>query len=157
LIDAGLVKEIDRTAAATPCVRLTSAGHEFIELARGKGRWRKAVWAVQQHTGGTSLTVLRALLTKWAVQAVARVRGYRPRRRRPNRYRVNYYRGPWRGAYDDRYPLGTYSEYDPRRFRDRPDYREPFDWPERNERDYSRANGDVGEPAVGLSLPIEMI
>ena len=157
LIDAGLVKEIDRTAAATPCVRLTNAGHEFIELARSEGRWRKAVWIVQQHTGGTSLTVLRALLTKWAVQAVASARGYRPRRRRSDPYRVNYYRGPSRHVFDEPYTYGEYDEYDPRRLRERPDYRESFDWPERFERDVVRENGEVSEPTVGVSLPIQMV
>jgi hypothetical protein len=156
LIDAGLVKEIDRTAAATPCVRLTNAGHEFLELARGEGRWRKAVWVVQQQTGGTSLTVLRALLTKWAVQSVSTARGYRPRRR-PSRYRVNYYRRPSRTIIDDRYAFEPYGEYDPRRLRERPDYREPFEWPERYEQEYMRENSEASEPSVGLSLPIQMV
>ncbi|MEX2167929.1 MAG: DUF2513 domain-containing protein [Pirellulales bacterium] len=157
LIDAGLVKEIDRTTAATPCVRLTNAGHEFIELARSEGRWRKATWVVQQHTGGASLTVLRALLTKWAVQAVASARGYRPRRRRSDPYRVNYYRAAAHQAYDDPRAFAAYDEYDPRRLRERPDYREQFDWPERFERDFAHENGNVGEPTVGLSLPIQMV
>ncbi|MEM6331054.1 MAG: DUF2513 domain-containing protein, partial [Planctomycetota bacterium] len=34
LIDAGLVKEVDRASDGVPCVRLTYAGHEMIELAR---------------------------------------------------------------------------------------------------------------------------
>src|SRR5262245_15160241 len=34
LVDAGLLKEIDRTASGVPCLRLTDAGHELIELAR---------------------------------------------------------------------------------------------------------------------------
>lgn len=72
LIDAGFVKEIDRTSAGVPCVRLTSSGHEFIELVRGDARWREAKWIVQEQTGGQSLTVMRALLTKWAVENTAR-------------------------------------------------------------------------------------
>lgn len=157
LIDAGFVKEIDRSTATVPCVRLTNAGHEFIELCRGEGRWRKAKWVVQQYTGGMSLTVLRAVLTKWAVQAVSRARGYRPRRRRVDPYRVDYYRGLPREMADDPYWMEPQDEYDPRRLRDRREYRERFDWPERFERDLTRENGEAGDPSVGVSLPIQMV
>ena len=157
LIDSGFVKEIDRNSATVPCVRLTNAGHEFIELSRGEGRWRKAKWVVQQYTGGMSLTVLRAVLTKWAVQAVSRARGYRPRRRRADSYRVDYYRGLPRYMADEPYWEEAHDEYDPRPMRDRREYRERFDWPERFERDMSHENGELSDPSVGVSLPIQMV
>ena len=72
LIDAGFVKEVDRTSAGVPCVRLTNSGQEFLELSRGDARWREAKWIVQEQSGGLSLTVIRALLTKWAVDGVTR-------------------------------------------------------------------------------------
>jgi len=72
LADAGLVKETGQTAAGTPCVRLTHAGQEFIELARSDARWREAKAAVLASTGGVPLTVLRALLMKWAWRSVVR-------------------------------------------------------------------------------------
>jgi hypothetical protein len=77
LIDGGLLKEIDRTAGGVPCVRLTDAGHEVIELTRSESRWREAKWACQERTGGLSLTVIRELLLRWAVEAPS----VRPRRR----------------------------------------------------------------------------
>ena len=69
LIDAGLLKEIDRTGEGVPCVRLTDAGHETIELTRGDSRWREAKWECQQRTGGLSLTVVRGILLQWALDA----------------------------------------------------------------------------------------
>jgi hypothetical protein len=77
LIDAGLLKEIDRTAGGVPCVRLTDAGHETIELARSEARWSEAKWACQERTGGLSLSVVREILWQWAVEAPR----FRPRRR----------------------------------------------------------------------------
>jgi hypothetical protein len=112
---------------------------------------------VQQNTGGMSLTVLRAVLTKWAVQAVSRARGYRPRRRRADSYRVDYYRGLPRDMADYPYWMDAHDEYDPRRSRERREYREPFDWPERFEREMSRENGESSDPTVGVSLPIQMV
>ena len=75
LIDAGFVKETERTGSGVPCVRLTHSGQELIELTGNENRWREAKWIVQQQTGGLSLTVLMALLTKWAVDGTA---CYRP-------------------------------------------------------------------------------
>jgi hypothetical protein len=71
LIDAGFVKETERTGSGVPCVRLTHSGQELIELTGNENRWREAKWIVQQQTGGLSLTVLMALLTKWAVDGTA--------------------------------------------------------------------------------------
>jgi len=67
LIDAGYLKEIDRTTNGVPCLRLTDAGHELIELTRSESRWRHAKRACHEHTGGVSLTVIRGLLVKWAL------------------------------------------------------------------------------------------
>ena len=94
LVDSGLVKEIDRTSAGVPCVRLTNAGHEFIELCRNDLRWREAKWFVEEQTGGLSISVLRAVLTKWAVDSITRSERIRRWRRaqRPHFYR-EYYRG----------------------------------------------------------------
>ncbi len=38
LVDAGYLKEVDRTSDGVPCVRLTDQGHELIELARSESR-----------------------------------------------------------------------------------------------------------------------
>ena len=86
-IDAGLAKESDRTTTGSPCVRLTSAGHGFLDICRGDDRWQAAKWVVQQQTGGLSLAVLRAVLTKWAVQGITRSERQRRWRRT---YRPHY-------------------------------------------------------------------
>jgi hypothetical protein len=67
LIDAGLLKEVDRTSSGVPCVRLTYEGHELLELTRSEARWREAKWTCQERTGGQSLIAIRALLLRWAV------------------------------------------------------------------------------------------
>ena len=77
LIDAGLLKEIERAANGVPCVRLTDAGHELVELTRSEGRWRDVKWACQERSGGLSLQVIRGLLLRAAVEAPR----YRPWRR----------------------------------------------------------------------------
>ena len=78
LIDAGYLKEVDRAANGVPCVRLTDAGHELIELSRHEERWRQAKWACQERTGGLSLAVTRAILFRWAVagRPIARRRDF---------------------------------------------------------------------------------
>ncbi len=76
LIDAGLLKEIDRTSAGIPCVRLTHDGHELLELARSEPRWREAKHACQERIGGLSLTVIRGILYRWAVAATTRAPRY---------------------------------------------------------------------------------
>lgn len=68
LIDAGLVKEVERTMNGAPCVRITHAGHELIELSQSEAQWQEAKWVVRDQTGGESLTVLKAVLTKWAAE-----------------------------------------------------------------------------------------
>lgn len=71
LIDEGLIKETDRSQAGVPCVRLTSGGHELIELTRSDSRWRGAKQYVRDATGGVSLRVVRTLLTRWAVEGAS--------------------------------------------------------------------------------------
>ena len=88
LIDGGLVKETEHTAGGVPCVRLTNAGHELLELAAVEERWREAKWLVQERTGTQSLTVLKAVLTRWAIDAAAYGERWRPRRS----YRPAYHR-----------------------------------------------------------------
>ncbi len=76
LIDAKLLKEIDRTSAGVPCVRLTHEGHELLELVRSESRWREAKYACQERLGGLSLSVIQGILFRWAVAAPARLPRY---------------------------------------------------------------------------------
>lgn len=87
LIDAELLKEIDRTSTGIPCVRLTHDGHELLELVRNESRWREAKWTCQDRTGGLSLKVIRGILLHWALTGPKRL----PRQRlvatsRPSHY-----------------------------------------------------------------------
>jgi hypothetical protein len=66
LLDAQLLKEIDRTTAGTPCVRLTHQGHELLELVRDESVWREALQVCYDRTGSLSLTVIQGLLGSWA-------------------------------------------------------------------------------------------
>ncbi len=163
LIDGGLVKEVDRTSAGVPCVRLTNAGHELLELARSDARWRDAKQYTKESTGGLSLTVIRAVLTKWAVEGVSGRRYRAPRRvYRPYYHRVE----PPRRTYDYREPVyrdPLFDDDDLQLVRTRPDYRERFDIGETYERepvipadryDYSR---ETIENEVGVSLPIYLV
>jgi len=86
LIDADLLKEIDRTSAGVPCVRLTHEGHELLELARSETRWREAKYACQERIGGLSLSVIQGILLRWAVAAPARSPRYR---RAPQTHRLH--------------------------------------------------------------------
>ena len=87
LIDADLLKEIDRTSGGIPCVRLTHEGHELLELARNEPRWREAKYACQQRIGGLSLSVIRETLLRWGVVATTRLPRYH---RAPLARRVRY-------------------------------------------------------------------
>jgi Hypothetical protein (DUF2513) len=51
-------------------VRLTWAGHEFLDAARQEGRWQKAKEIVKEKTGGLSFEAIKALLIKWMTDAV---------------------------------------------------------------------------------------
>jgi hypothetical protein len=77
LIDAGLLKEVDRTTGGVPCVRLTDAGHEVIELTRSESRWHEAKSECRERSGGQSLLAIRGILLQWALD----VPRFRPRRR----------------------------------------------------------------------------
>jgi len=78
LIDADLLKEIDRTSSGIPCVRLTHEGHELLELARDESRWREAKLACQDRIGGLAISVIRGILLRWAIGGAPR--SLRPRR-----------------------------------------------------------------------------
>jgi hypothetical protein len=162
LVDAGLAKEIDRTAAGAPCVRLTNAGHEFLDLCRGDERWREAKWLVQEQTGGLSLTVLRAVLTKWAVDTISRGERHRRWRRvyRPPFYRDYYYRDE-PGYRVDSYRYGREPVFDGepvRLVRTRAAYRDRVDigdeWAYGQE---GRIDEPVTDDTLGVSLPVNMI
>ncbi len=73
LMDAGLLKEVDRTTAGIPCVRLTHEGHELLELARHERLWREAKWLCQERIGGLSLTVIRTFLVRLATGAAGTI------------------------------------------------------------------------------------
>ncbi len=77
LVDAGYLKEVERTPEGVPCLRLTDAGHELIELVRSEPRWHEAKRVCRELTGGASLTVVREILLQWALAPV-RYRGRRP-------------------------------------------------------------------------------
>lgn len=146
LIDAGLVKEVDRNTGGVPCVRLTNAGHELLELAHSEARWREAKWVVGQSTGGQSLTVIRQVLARWASEAAhygerlpARRGGYyrpyasvayRPYFRRPEpRYRFEREveaEEPRLAGVNGRYPSNYVERFD---------WRWPVDWRDSADRD----------------------
>lgn len=170
LVDAGLVKEVERTTAGVPSVRLTNAGHELLELARSEPNWREAKRICRERTGGLSLAVVRTLLVKWAVQATA-----------------GQYEGRYEGTYDApagrryRRPVRSYRETPPlvssvweqedesvpgwrlaghRPTGYRPDYRETFAWtdasdtrPRYVEEGYYRAPAEE----IGVTLPIYVV
>ena len=75
LIDGGYLREVDRTTAGVPCVRLTHDGHELIELSRHEELWNEAKCICQERTGGLSLTVIRTFLVRLATDP----REYAPR------------------------------------------------------------------------------
>jgi hypothetical protein len=164
LVDAGLVKEVDRTSAGIPCVRLTNAGHEFIELSRSDLRWREAKWFVQEQTGGLSIAVLRAVLTKWAVEAIMRTERVRRWRRA---YRPYYYRDHYRG--EPAYRVDSYRyEREPlmdeewvRLARARATYRDRVehgdDWPYGPYAPEGPLEESITEDSLGVSLPVNMI
>jgi len=154
LVDAGLAKEIDRTSAGLPCVRLTNAGHEFLDLCRNDARWREAKWVVHEQTGGLSLAVLRAVLTKWAVEGVSRGerhrrwrRTYRPYYRGEPVYRVESYRYEREPAFDEE-PV--------RVVRSRAPYRERVEPVERWDDAYG-LESDLADGSLGVSLPVHVI
>jgi hypothetical protein len=177
LIDAGLAKETDRTSAGQPCLRLTNAGCELLDLCRDDARWREAKWIVQDETGGTSLTVLRAVLTKWAVEGISRSDHRAPpegwsggaRRRRWRRahrpyYDRVYYRGepvyrePGYRVESYRYEREPLFDDEPVRvMRPRREYRDAVGPAERWEHDAARVEEVLADEPLGVSLPVHMI
>ena len=165
-IDSGLAKEIDRTTAGSPCVRLTSAGHEFLDICRGDERWQAAKWLVHQQTGGLSLTVLRAVLTKWAVQGITRSERQRRWRRsyRPG-FTPEFYPGeptsnggPMYRVDSYRYEREPYFDDEPTRLvRPRRDYREALAPMEPWDFDQHPLDETHADEALGVSLPINII
>jgi len=144
-IDAGLVKETNRTSGGRPCLRLSCAGHEFLDLCRDDVRWREAKWVVQEHTGGLSLNILRAVLTKWAVMDISRSE----RRRR--------WRGVYRPYYERMYwgsePVFREPEYRVDSYRYE---REPIPSAERWTNHVTDDDVLPDEP-LSVSLPVNMI
>ena len=107
LIDAGLLKEIDRTAEGIPCVRLTNQGHELLELSGDESRWREAKLVCKERTGGLSLAVIHSLLARWAMGPIGR-RMRRPRSYYAPSYRLEEMPGRYREQplyYSDYYPV----------------------------------------------------
>ena len=157
LIDGGLAKEVDRTTGGMACVRLTHAGVEMLELCRSDTRWRDAKAIVLEQTGGMSLTLLRTLLTRWAVDSVSRGEGYRGRPvYRPSYPSAEYRPAEYRSRYD------TY-------YHDRRDYlydeevrlvRTSAGYHEREPHRSCETNGhaiDSLDAGAGISLPIYMV
>lgn len=170
-IDAGLAKELDRTASAAPCVRLTNAGHEFLDICRGDDRWQAAKWVVHQQTGGLSLAVLRAVLTKWAVQGISRTERQRRWRRtyRPY-YVVDYYPNdsadyleagrrsmPAYRVDSYRYREPAFEDEAVRLVRPRRNYREPLTPIDQWEHEPHNADDTLADEPLGVSLPINII
>ena len=151
LIDAGLVKEVERTTAGATCLRLTYAGIELLEVARSDARWREAKAVVQDRTGGQSLTAIRTLLTKWAVESSTQ--GYT---RVPRRTYRPYYRReePTRRLTTDHQLVDVDDEL--RLIRTMPDYRERLEWSD-FEYYYDRTpvERETTEPTV--QLPIYLV
>jgi hypothetical protein len=160
LVDAGLAKETNRTSGGQPCLRLTCAGHELLDLCRSETRWREAKRVVWEQTGALSLNVLRALLTKWAVQSVSQAEPRRRWRRiyRPAYERDRYHEGPAYRVESYRYEREPLLDDEVVQVvRSRPAVREPIiaesEW--RGER--SRNDDLLDDEPFGVSLPVHMI
>lgn len=160
LIDAGLAQQTDSTSSGHPCVRLTNAGHELIDLCRGEPRWREAKWIVQEQTGGLSLSVLRAVLTKWAAEGISRSERRRRWRRadRPYYDRVYYRDEPIYRVESYRYEREPEFEEEPIRLvRPRRRYHESAEPIERWEHERAGIEGTLADEPLGVSLPVHMI
>lgn len=151
LSDAGLVKEINQSTGGMACVRLTNSGIELIELCRSDARWRDAKAMVLDRTGGLSLTVIRTLLTKWAVDAASHA--HRPR----SGYLPYYRRGDSLLRYDSYRTDRNLAEHDDelRLVRTAPDYRER--WHDTHYYHGHHVETDAVEPEVGVQLPIYLV
>lgn len=158
LIDADLVKEVDRHTGGVPCVRLTNAGHEMLELSRSEARWREAKWVVGERTGTQSLSVIRSVLARWAFEAATVGERWRPRQA-GNAPRPYSHAAPYRPYYrrveprvepraEPRYRfereaeptvveprLATTSVRSPYAYLERFDWHSPVDWRNAGERE----------------------
>lgn len=65
--DAGLVHGVSISSSSACCIRLTWAGHEFLESTRKETIWQKAKQLAIAKTGGLSFTALTEA-TKEAVK-----------------------------------------------------------------------------------------
>ncbi len=155
LVDAGLAQQAEHGPAGQMCVRLTNAGHELLDLCRSEPRWREAKWIVQEQTGGLSLSVLRAVLTKWAVEGISRSE----RRRRRRAYRPYYYRDePVYRVESYRYEREPEFDDEPVRLvRPRRDYRESADAVDRWDHARTGLDDALADEPLGVSLPVHMI
>lgn len=73
LHEAGLIVAIDASdidGLDWRPVRLTAAGHDFLDAARKDTLWQQAKKTAMEQTGGLSLDVLKAVLSKLAMDAV---------------------------------------------------------------------------------------
>jgi len=151
LLDAGLVREADRTINGVSCVRLTHAGCELLDLCRDEAVWNDAKACVRERTGSLSLTLVRNVLIRWALEAVAdsarSARTPRPYFHRPSAVR------PTSGALYERYRERRDALTEEEAFRlvrSRPEYRERLDW----RYDLGQCDYEASEGARGSSLPI---
>jgi hypothetical protein len=65
LLDAIVHKMLDGTMEGIP-IRMTWLGHEWIDLARDNGRWKKAKKLVKEKVGSVSVELMKVLLTNMA-------------------------------------------------------------------------------------------
>ena len=67
IVDAGLAKGIDDTdmAETSPnwkILHLTSAGHDFADIARNEATWKKATGLVKDKATGVTIEIIKDLL-----------------------------------------------------------------------------------------------
>lgn len=71
IVDAGLAngvdaRAIDSTSPTWKILHLTSAGHDFADLAREDGNWKKTVGLVTTKAGGATLDIVKDVLVSLA-------------------------------------------------------------------------------------------
>jgi hypothetical protein len=126
LIDARLLKEIDRTADDIPCVRLTHQGHELLELIRDESIWQEALWTCQDRTGNQSLTMIQELLGSWASRRARQPIFGRHRPSSISGHRLEPSRRPYREARPYREDQRAWEEL---RYQEEQRYREELGYP----------------------------
>ncbi len=67
IVDAGLANgfdatTVDSTSPSWTILHLTSAGHDFADVARDEGNWRKTVGLVTSKAGGATLDIVKEVL-----------------------------------------------------------------------------------------------